>query len=392
MAKIRSAVIGAGFIGPVHVEAVRRLGFADVVVLAEADPSLAEKKAAQLGLSRYTSNIDEVLKDPEIDVVHVCTPNNLHHPISMKALAAGKHVICEKPLAMDAAEGRELVKAAAAANRLGAIHFNNRGYPLTRHARELVKAGELGDILFVNGCYLQDWLLYDTDYNWRLEPGQSGDTRAVGDIGSHFLDLAEFITGHSVTELCADFATFHPFRKKPKVAMEAFAGKLLTADDYERVPVKTEDYAGVLLHFDGPTRGLFSVSQTAAGRKNYLQMEIFGSKKSLVWNCESPNELWIGKRDTGNEVIIKDPSLLSTAARGFADLPGGHAEGFDCAIKQTMRLIYTYIAEDGLGKKAPVNFATFADGVRELELCEAIVNSARERRWVTVESGLAHQA
>jgi predicted dehydrogenase len=392
MAKIRTAVIGAGFIGPVHVEAVRRLGFAEVVALGEADPSLAEKKAAQLGLARYTSDIDELLKDPGIDVVHVCTPNDLHHPISKKALAAGKHVVCEKPLAMNVEEGKDLVKAAAAAHRLGAIHFNNRGYPLTRHARELVKAGELGEILFVNGCYLQDWLLYDTDYNWRLEPGQSGDTRAIGDIGSHFMDLAEFITGCSITELCADFATFHPFRRKPKKAMEAFAGKLLTADDYEPVPVKTEDYAAVMLRFGGKARGMFSVSQTAAGRKNYLQMEIYGSKKAITWNCENPNELWIGKRDTGNEVIIKDPSLLSATARSFADLPGGHAEGFDDAIKQTIRLIYTYIAEDGLGKKLPVNFATFADGVRELELCEAIVKSAQQRRWVTVESSLVQKA
>lgn len=384
MRRIRTAVIGAGFIGPAHVEAVRRLGCADVVVLAEIDPVVAEKKAQMLGLSCFTSNIDEVLKDPDIDVVHVCTPNNLHYPIAKKALEAGKHVVCEKPLAMNSAEAEALVKLAAETKRVGAIHFNNRGYPLIRHARALVSAGELGEIIMVNGVYLQDWLFYPTDYNWRLEPEQSGDTRAVGDIGSHWLDLAEFITGCSVSELCADFATFHPIRQKPLKPMEAFAGKILTTEDYQPVTVHTEDYAAVLLRFSGKARGGFTVSQVAAGRKNYLQIEVYGTKKALAWNSENPNELWIGRRDGNNETIIKDPSLLDASARSFSDLPGGHAEGFNGAIKQTMRCIYTYILQDGIIKGLPVNFSTFADGLRELRLCDAIVKSARERRWVTV--------
>lgn len=385
MRRIRAAVIGAGFIGPAHVEAVRRLGFVDVVALAEADPGLAAAKAAQLGLTRYTSDIDEVLRDPEIDVVHVCVPNNLHYPVSKKAIEAGKHVICEKPLAMTSREAEELVKVAAARKRVGAVHFNNRGYSLTRHARALVQSGELGEIIMVNGVYLQDWLFYPTDYNWRLEPEQSGDTRAVGDIGSHWLDLAEFITGCSVSELCADFATFHPVRRKPLRAMEAFAGKIASAADYKEVPVSTEDYAAVLLRFQGKARGSFTVSQVAAGRKNFLLMEIYGTKKALSWNSENPNELWIGRRDGNNEIVIKDPSLLAPSARPFADLPGGHAEGFDGAIKQTMRLIYTYIAQDGLIKGVAPDFATFTDGLRELRLCDAIVSSARNRTWVNVQ-------
>ncbi len=386
MKRIRTAVIGAGFIGPAHVEAVRRLGCAEVVVLAEIDPAVAEKKAQMLGLSRFTSDIDEVLRDPEIDVVHVCTPNNLHYPVAKKALEAGKHVVCEKPLAMNSAEAQDLVKIAATKKLVGAIHFNNRGYPLTRHARALVAAGELGEITMVNGVYLQDWLFYPTDYNWRLEPEQSGDTRAVGDIGSHWLDLAEFITGCSVAELCSDFATFHPVRQKPLRPVEAFAGKILTPQDYKSVPVSTEDYAAVLLRFEGKARGSFTVSQVAAGRKNYLLMEVYGTKKSLAWNSENPNELWIGRRDGNNETVIKDPSLLETSARTFADLPGGHAEGFDDAIKQTMRCVYTYLLEDGIARGLPVTFPTFADGSRELRLCDAIVRSARERKWVTVES------
>ncbi len=384
MRRIRTAVVGAGFIGPAHVEAVRRLGFADVVVLAEIDPAVAAAKANQLGLERFTSNIDEVLRDPEIDVVHVCVPNNLHYAVSKKALEAGKHVICEKPLAMTSGEAEDLIKTAAARKRVGAIHFNNRSYPLTRHARALVKSGELGEIVIVNGVYLQDWLFYPTDYNWRLEPAQSGDTRAIGDIGSHWMDLAEFVTGSSISELCADFATYHPVRQKPRKAMEAFAGKVQSAQDYEPVPVTTEDYAAVLLRFAGRARGSFTVSQVAAGRKNYLRLEVYGTKKALAWNSENPNELWIGRRDGNNEIVIKDPSLLDPSSRPFSDLPGGHTEGFDDTIKQTMRLIYNYIARDGMVEGLPVEFSTFADGLRELKLCEAIVRSARENRWVKV--------
>jgi predicted dehydrogenase len=384
MRRIRSAVIGAGFIGPAHVEAVRRLGYADVVVLAEVDPAVAAAKAGQLGLARYTANIDEVLRDPDVDVVHVCIPNNLHYSVSKKALEAGKHVICEKPLAMNSAEAEDLVKLAASCKRVGAVHFNNRGYPLTRHARALARSGELGEIVIVNGVYLQDWLFYPTDYNWRLEPQQSGDTRAIGDIGSHWMDLAEFISGCSVSELCADFATYHPVRQKPRKAMEAFAGKIQAAQNYEPVQVSTEDYAAVLLRFNGKARGSFTVSQVAAGRKNFLRIEVYGTKKALAWNSENPNELWIGRRDGNNEIVIKDPSLLDSSARVFSDLPGGHTEGFDDTIKQTMRLIYDYIQQDGLIKGLPVEFPTFSDGLRELKLCEAIVRSARENRWVKV--------
>jgi predicted dehydrogenase len=384
MDMINAAVIGAGFIGPAHVEALRRLGFVKVVALADLDPAVAAAKAEQLSILQYTTDIDVVLNDPKIDVVHVCTPNNLHYRYAKRALEAGKHVVCEKPLAMTKAEAMDLVKVAADAKRVGAVHFNNRGYPLTRHARAMVQSGELGEIMIVNGVYLQDWLFYPTDYNWRLEPEQSGDTRAVGDIGSHWLDLAEFITGCSVSELCADFATFHPVRQKPLKALEAFVGKLQSAQDYQPINVKTEDYAAVLLRFSGLARGSFTVSQVAAGRKNFLQIEVYGTKKALAWNSENPNELWLGRRDGNNEILIKDPSLLDSSIRIFSDLPGGHTEGFDTAIKQTMRRIYTYIAEDGLAKGKPADFATFADGLRELQLCDAIVESARARCWVPV--------
>jgi len=385
MRKIHSAVIGAGFIGPAHVEAVRRLGFVEVDLLAEIDPQVAAQKASQLGLARFTSNLDEVMQDPAVDVVHICVPNNQHYSLVKRALEAGKHVICEKPLAMTSQEAEELVALAAYKKRVGAVHFNNRGYPLTQHARSLIRAGELGEVLSIQGVYLQDWLLFPTDYNWRLEAEQSGDSRAVADLGSHWFDLAEFLTGLAVTEVCADFATFHPVRQKPLRPLESFAGKILKPEDYQAVPINTEDYATVMARFGPRARGVFTVSQAAAGRKNYLLLEIYGTKKSVSWNSENPNELWIGRRDGNNEVVIKDPSLLDPSIRAFSDLPGGHTEGFDTAIKQVMRRIYTFIAEDGLEQGRTPDFPTFADGLRELRLCEAIVRSARERRWITVE-------
>jgi predicted dehydrogenase len=293
---------------------------------------------------------------------------------------------------MTSAEAEDLVRIARERKRLGGIHFNNRGYPLAQHARALVKSGEIGEVTIVTGNYMQDWLFYSTDYNWRLEPEQSGATRAVGDIGSHWLDLAEFVSGCAVAEVCADFATFIPVRQKPLRPVEAYAGKILTSKDYQPVPVNTEDYAAVLLRFDGRARGSFTVSQVSAGRKNCLRLEVYGTKKALAWNSENPNELWIGRRDGNNETVIKDPSLLDTGVRHFADLPGGHAEGFDSSIKQTIRRMYTYLSQDGLQKGLPVDFPTFADGLRELRLCDAIVQSAGERRWVGVESDTAKHA
>jgi len=374
-------VAGTGFIGPAHVEGLRRNGI-QVLGLAEATRELAEAKAAEMGIPRAYASFEAMLADAEIDVVHLATPNVLHHPYAKAALLAGKHVVCEKPLAMTAAESAELVRLAAEKQRVNAVNFNIRMYPVVQHARSLVQSGEIGELFILQGSYLQDWLLFETDWNWRLEPGQGGTLRAVGDIGSHWLDLMTFVTGLRVEEVYADFTTFHKTRKKPARPVETFTGKLLQPSDYIDQPIATEDYATILLHYEKGVRGVVTVAQVCSGRKNRLFFEINGSRSSLAWDGERPNELWIGQRSSPNQVLLKDPSLLSPEARETASYPGGHAEGFPDTFKQLYHKVYRYIFAGDFSKKP--DFPTFADGHYEMVLCEAIEKSAREGKWVKV--------
>jgi len=374
-------VAGTGFIGPAHIEALRRNGI-QVLGLAENTQEKAEAKATELGIPRIYGSVEEMLADPDIHVVHLTTPNYLHHPHAKATLMAGKHVICEKPLAMTTAESAELVKLAAEKSLVNVVNFNIRMYPLAQQARSMVQSGELGDLFILQGSYLQDWLLLPTDWNWRLEPDLGGTLRAVGDIGSHWLDLLTFITGLKVEEVYADFKTFHPIRKKPAKPLETFTGKMLTPDDYIDQPIHTEDYATILLHYENGTRGVLTVSQVSSGRKNRLFYEINGSKSSLGWDSEKPNELWVGHRSEANQVIMKDPSLLSPEAQTTVSYPGGHNEGFPDTFKQLYAKVYDYILS-GDYSKTP-DFPTFADGHYEMQLCEAIERSAKEGNWVKV--------
>ncbi len=380
--ELQVGVVGTGFIGPVHVEALRRLGIS-VAGIVGSSPSRALPKAEALRLDTVYTSVDDLLADDKIDVVHITSPNHLHYPQVKAALEAGKHVVCEKPLAMDTQESAELVALARAKGLVNAVNFNIRFYPLAQHARSLVQRGDIGDIYIVQGSYLQDWLLYETDWNWRLEPGLGGEMRAVADIGSHWLDLMTFITGKRIEAVCADFHTFLPVRQKPKTALDTFTGKLQTTVETEPQAIQTEDYATILLRFAGGTRGVVTVSQVSAGRKNRLYFEIDGAHSSLVWDSERPNELMIGHRDRPNELLLKDPSLLSDEARQFTSYPGGHNEGFPDTFKQLYTAIYRYIEKGDYS--APADFPTFADGHYELQLGEAILQSAREERWVGVE-------
>ena len=374
-------IAGTGFIGPAHIEALRRNGI-QVLGLAENTKERADEKAAELGIPRSYGSLDEMLADSDIDVIHLATPNYLHHPHAKAVLMAGKHVICEKPLAMNATESAELVKLAAEKKLVNVVNFNIRMYPLAQQARSMVQSGELGDLFILQGSYLQDWLLFPTDWNWRLEPDLGGTLRAVGDIGSHWLDLLTFITGLRVEEVYADFKTFHSVRKKPAKPVETYTGKILTPEDYIDQPINTEDYATVLLHYENGVRGVLTVSQVSSGRKNRLFYEISGAKSSLGWDSEKPNELWVGHRTEANQVLMKDPSLLSPEAQATASYPGGHNEGFPDTFKQLYAKIYAYILA-GDYSKTP-DFPTFADGHYEMRLCEAIERSAKEGKWVKV--------
>ncbi len=381
---IKAGIIGTGFIGPAHVEAVRRLGYVEVKALAEADEKLAQQKAEQLNIRNAYGDFRKILQDPEIEVVHNCTPNFLHFEINKAIMEAGKNIISEKPLAMDSRESAELVKIAYKAGVVNGINFNYRHYPLVQQAKAMIKNGELGSIYAVRGSYLQDWLFFDTDYNWRLEPEVGGASRAVGDVGSHWCDTAQFVTGQKITKVCADLRTVLPTRKKPKRPIETYLGKELTPEDYVEKAIKTEDYAGVLFELESGAKGLFGISQMAAGRKNRLYLEVDGSRCALAWDQERPNELWIGRRERPNELLIKDPSLLLPEAKRYAHYPGGHPEAYPDGIKMFMRNFYEFVAAGKSPKSYEPDFPTFEDGHNEVVICDAILKSSKERRWAEV--------
>lgn len=382
MRRIKAGIIGTGFIGEVQIESLRRLGFVDVHAIAASSRERAEAKAAQLGVPRAYDDWRELLADADIEVVHICTPNDLHYPVAKAALQQGKHVICEKPLVLAPEEARELIAIASGKGLVNAVHFNLRYYPLIQQARAMVQRGGLGKIFSFQGTYFQDWLFHDTDFNWRLESEISGASRAMADIGSHLLDLAEFVSLERIKSVCSQTAIFHPVRKKASTLVETY--KKVSGGEYEEVAVTTEDYASILVEFHNGARGTAAVSQVAAGNKNRLSFELNGSKGSLRWNSENPNELWIGRRDEHNEIVVKDPAFLDEAIRHMSSYPGGHAEGFADTSKQMFRQVYAYIANDGRGKGIAPEFPTFEDGLREVILCDSVMESARLKQWLEV--------
>lgn len=378
---LKVGIIGTGFIGPAHVEALRRSGI-EVVGVAGSSPERAAPKAEAMRIPKIFDSYEDLVADPAIDVVHITSPNHVHYPQAKAALLAGKHVVCEKPLAMNSRQSAELVELAKDRKLVNAVNFNIRFYPLVQQARSFVHEDQLGNIYIVQGSYLQDWLLLPTDWNWRLEPELGGNMRAVADIGSHWLDLISFITGLKVESVFADFQTFLPIRQKPTMPIDTYSGKLQTSIEYKQQSIHTDDYATILLRFNSGARGVLTVSQVSAGRKNRLYYEIDGAKSAMAWDSERPNEMWIGHRDRPNELLLKDPSLLSPEVQQFASYPGGHNEGFPDTFKQLYVAIYRYIEAGDFDASA--DFPTFADGHYELVLGEAIQLSAKDGRWVNV--------
>jgi len=370
---VRAGVVGTGFIGAVHVDALRRLGV-EVAGVVGSSPERATAKQ----LAPVYPSYEALLGDDRVDVVHLTTPNHLHHAQVLAALDAGKHVVCEKPLALTAAESRELAERAERSGLVHCTNFNIRFYPQVQEVRARVARGDLGVIRHVHGGYLQDWLLFDTDWNWRLEPGKGGELRAVGDIGSHWLDLVQFVTGLEVAEVFADLATAIPVRRRPVGEVETFAA----AGDIERVDaaMSTEDLAHILVRFAGGARGSCVLSQVAAGRKNAVSFEVDGSVSSLAWHGESPEELWLGRRDEPNGMLLRNPGLMDASARGTTHLPAGHAEGFADTFRELYRAVYRAVAA---GEPAD-DYPSFRAGHAENVLGEAIARSHREQRWVEV--------
>ncbi len=373
MRRVGMGLVGPGFVGAHHIDAVRRLGFVDVVAVAASSESSARAKADALGVPKAYGSYEALAADPDIHVVHNTTPNNLHVPVIMAALTHRKHVVSDKPLAMNAEDGRALLNAAREAGVVHAVTFNYRGNPLVQQAREMIAAGEIGEPHFVHGAYLQDWLLHPTDFSWRLESGKGGRSSAIGDIGSHWCDLVQHVVGRRIESVLADFRTVIPTRYKPTKNREAFA----RADERgEEFRVESEDLASVLVRFEGGARGSVCVGQVCAGHKNDLWFEVNGAKASVKWIQERQNELWIGRRETANGVLLKDPSLLGDTGRRYAHLPGGHQEAWADAFCNLMRDVYGFIAEGRKpGDPKPPAFATFEDGYRSACVVDAIIAS-----------------
>jgi predicted dehydrogenase len=377
MDRIRTAVIGTGFMGRVHLEALRRVEYVDVVEVAATSADKARAAAEGYNVLNATGDWQDVMRDPSIDTVHICTPNDSHFPIAKAALESGKHVLCEKPLAMSSAQAKELTDLAAAKGLRNALCHNLRFYPMVQQMRAMREAGEFGDILVVQGTYSQDWMLYETDWNWRVDPSVGGASRVMADIGSHFFDMAEHVTGLKVSAVCSDLQIFYPTRKQPKSGGETFSGN--RAGETVDTPIVTEDFGATLFRM-GKAGGAMTASQVSAGRKNGLVLEIYGTKGGASWRQERPEELWLGHRDAPNQVLLKDPSLLNPKARGFADYPGGHAEGYPDTHKQLYRRFYASIADPSLTPDYP----QFADGLRQMKILDAELASHKARAWMDV--------
>ncbi len=373
---MKAAVVGTGFIGVVHVEALRRLG----IEIAGVVGSSPERAAEKPGLPEPYESFEAMLADESVDVVHLTTPNHLHHPQVKAVLAAGKHVVCEKPLALTSTESAELLELAEASGLVHCTNYNIRFYPLCHEARARIRRGDLGRVWNAHGRYVQDWLHESTDWNWRLDPEVGGSLRAVADIGTHWLDLTGWITGRRVKAVLADLFTVHEVRHVPTGPVETYGD----AGDVERVDrdMSTEDVAHILLRYEDGSRGQVTISQVSAGRKNHLSFEIDGSKGALAWDSDRNEELWLGHRDRPNELVARDPGLLDATTRAISDLPGGHADGFTDTFKQLYRAVYRAVEAGAM--PAEPDFPTFADGHEEILLCDAIAASAKTGIWTEV--------
>lgn len=378
MNRIRTAILGSGFMGRTHAEALRRVGSAEVAAIASLDLASAHRIAADFGISRVETDYHLLLSDPEIQAVHICTPNALHVVMAREALEAGKHVLCEKPLATSFSEARALMELAEQKGLRNALCHNLRFYPMVQQMRAMIQAGEIGEILVVEGSYAQDWLLFDTDWNWRVVREEGGPSRCLADIGSHWCDMAEHVTGLRMGAVCTDLQIFHETRKRPRTPADTYAESAL--EDRIDVKVDTEDFGSTLFHLGARARGSFTVSQVSAGRKNRLYLEVHGTLASLAWSQERPDELWIGKRETPNGFLLKDPSLLKEAARSCADYPGGHGEGYPDTFKHLFQAFYASIADP----KAEPAYPQFQDGARQMAILEAELQSHATRGWVDV--------
>ncbi len=381
---IQVGIVGSGFIGPAHIEALRRLGDVEVVALCDASLEQAQAKARQLNIPSAYGDVEALLAHPGLQVVHNCTPNFLHASINRQILRAGKHVFSEKPLCMTPEEARELEQMAQDAGVVHGVSFVYRQFAMVQQAASMMRAGQTGRLFSAYGGYHQDWMLLEHDFNWRVDAEQGGVSRAVADIGSHWCDTVQFVTGRRIVEVMADLAIVWPTRKASPDAQATFSerGEALA---YRDVPVTTEDAGSVLFRFDDGSKGCFSVSQVSAGRKNRLYFDINASACSLAWDQETPQQLWIGQRSQPNQLLSDDPGLLNGDVAGQAHFPGGHSEGWPDAFKNMMGYFYRAVQSGKMPAAAERRFASFSEGANVMYIVDAIVKSHQQRRWIHVE-------
>jgi predicted dehydrogenase len=382
IAGTRVGVVGTGWMAETHTEALRRLGV-DVAGVAGRTPARAREVADRLGLATAYDSVEALVKDDSLAAVHVTSPNDVHAAQAAAALRAGRHVVCEKPLGVSAAETAALVELAADSGLVNAVCFNLRFSPHNHNAAGMVRDGALGEPRYVTGGYHQDWLLEETDWNWRLVAERQGNLRAVADIGSHWLDLVGFVSGRRVVEVMADLHTFVPERNHPLTEVGTFAGHAV-AGDVERVRERmtSDDAAGILLRLEGGVRGVCSVSQVSAGRKNRLTWELNCARGSLSWTSEEPEYLWVGHRDRPNETANKDPAQMSPLGAAVTGYPAGHVEGYPDTFRGLFAAVYADVAVGG--PAAEPAYPTFADGHDVVLVCEAVAESASSGSWAPV--------
>lgn len=381
MKQFRVGIIGMGYIGESHIDAVRRVAGCRLEAVADTNAELAAKKAGLYGIPKCYASVEQLLADPDIDVIHNCTPNHLHLEINKKIIESGKHLLSEKPLARNYSEACELLEIKARHPEVvAAVNFNYRMNPMVQEMRYRIANGSIGEVRVLSGAYQQDWLLYDTDYSWRLEPDICGISCCVADIGSHWMDAVQHITGARITEVMGDLNTFIPYRKKPVKATETFTSR--KDFEYELRKIENEEYAAVLFRMDNGAHGSFHVSEISAGHGCCFGVEVNGSKASLRWNQEENDRLWEGHRDGDNHYIIRNPNTMAPEVRQYTSLAMGHPEGWNDAFCGNIRAFYRYLASDRTDKP---DFATFEDAAYIVRLTEAIVQSSRERRWISIE-------
>ncbi|WP_349407500.1 Gfo/Idh/MocA family oxidoreductase [Pseudalkalibacillus sp. SCS-8] len=388
MKRLKAGIIGTGFSAMSHLEALKRLPNVEVVAIASSKREKAERVARQYHIEKAFDQVDEMIQDPDIDVIHNCSSNHLHFPFNKEVLQAGKHLLSEKPLALNSKESAELNAIASETNRVSAVCFNYRHYPMVREMKEQILSGNPGRVNLVYGGYVQDWCLYDTDYSWRMDEEKNGPSRAIADIGSHWCDTVQYILGKRIVEVFADLKTVHETRKKPTSDVTTFSS--VQAEDTEDVAIQTEDYGSVLVHFEDGVHGVFTVSQVSPGRKNKFYFDITTAHETFSWDQEQPNRLWIGRRNEANRELVKDPGLLTSEAAKYAHYPGGHQEGWPDGLKNLMVDFYgeiekrDRIQDDTYGNTS--SFATLEDGHRIMTLIEAILESHERKQWVQISN------